>query len=120
MCAERPEKVRDVTEINLSLQMEMEDDDDSGGERPLYIKEDYDDEDIKKENASMDSTDGNDTRLSDLHNTTVKTEAESEEDKPLVRFGSSALFSEYLYLSTQFLTNLIAKRSLRDRCNRRV
>lgn len=74
-----------IVKINFSLQMEMEDDDDSGGERPLYIKEDYDDEDIKKENASMDSTDGNDTRLSELHNTTLKTEAESEEDKPLVR-----------------------------------
>lgn len=34
----------------------------------------------------MDSTDGNDTRLSDLHNTTIKTEDDSEEDKPLVPF----------------------------------
>lgn len=32
----------------------------------------------------MDSTDGNDTRLSDLHNTTIKTEEESDEDVPLV------------------------------------
>ena len=31
----------------------------------------------------MDSTDGNNTRLSDLHNTTLKTEEDSEEDKPL-------------------------------------
>lgn len=31
----------------------------------------------------MDSTDGNDTRLSDLHNTTIKTE-DSDEDEPLV------------------------------------
>jgi len=66
---------------------ELDDDDDSGGERPLYIKEDDDDESIKKE-ASMDSTDGNDTRLSDLHNTTLKTEEDSEEDKPLVNFVS--------------------------------
>lgn len=67
-------------------QVEADDDDDSGGERPLYIKEEDDDEEVKKENASMDSTDGNDTRLSDLHNTTLKTEEESEEDdKPLVR-----------------------------------
>lgn len=32
----------------------------------------------------MDSTDGNDTRLSDLHNTTIKTEEDSDEDVPLV------------------------------------
>ncbi|KYM89075.1 DNA topoisomerase 1 [Atta colombica] len=65
-------------------QPEFDDDDDSGGERPLYIKEDDDDEPIK-ENASMDSTDGNDTRLSDLHNTTIKTENDSEEeDEPLL------------------------------------
>lgn len=32
----------------------------------------------------MDSIDGNDTRLSDLHNTTIKTEEESDEDVPLV------------------------------------
>lgn len=68
-------------------QVEAEDDDDSGGERPLYIKEEDDDEEIKKEDASMDSTDGNSTRLSDLHNTTIKTEEESEEEKPLVRFA---------------------------------
>lgn len=55
-----------------------DDDDDSGGEQ-LYIKEDDDEEPIKE-----DSTDGNDTRLSDLHNTTIKTENDSEEDKPLV------------------------------------
>jgi len=68
-------------------QMEVDDDDDSGGERPLYIKEEDDDDDIKKEEISLDSTDGNDTRLSDLHNTTLKTEEESEEDKPLVKFA---------------------------------
>lgn len=66
-------------------QPDLDDDDDSGGERPLYIKEDDDDEPMK-EDASMDSTDGNNTRLSDLHNTTIKTEADSEEDKPLVNF----------------------------------
>lgn len=65
------------------LTLELEDDDDSGGERPLYIKEEDDDEEVVKEDASMDSTDGNDTRLSDLHNTTLKTEEDSEEDKPL-------------------------------------
>lgn len=66
-------------------QLELEDDDDSGGERPLYIKEEDDDEEAVKED-SMDSTDANDTRLSDLHNTTLKTEEDSEEDKPLVIF----------------------------------
>lgn len=70
-------------DIKTEPPMEADDDDDSGGERPLYIKEDDDDEYIKKEEASLDSTDGNDTRLSDLHNTTLKTEEESEEDKPL-------------------------------------
>lgn len=68
-------------------QLELEDDDDSGGERPLYIKEEDDDEEALKEEVSMDSTDGNDTRLSDLHNTTLKTEEDSEEDKPLVNFA---------------------------------
>lgn len=65
-------------------QIEPDDDDDSGGERPLYIKEDDDDEPIKEEDASDDSM--NDTRLSELHNTTIKTEDDSEEDKPLVNF----------------------------------
>ncbi|XP_043260036.1 DNA topoisomerase I, mitochondrial [Colletes gigas] len=65
-------------------QIEPEDDDDSGGEQPLYIKEDEDEEEpANEEEASMDSTDGNDTRLSDLHNTTIKTEEDSEEDTPL-------------------------------------
>lgn len=66
-------------------QMDLDDDDDSGGEQPLYIKEEDDEEEqpIKEEEPSMDS-DGNDTRLSDLHNTTLKTEDDSEEDKPLV------------------------------------
>lgn len=66
--------------------MDLDDDDDSGGERRLYIKEDDDDEPPIKDEVSMDSTDGNDTRLSDLHNTTIKTEDDSEEDKPLVHF----------------------------------
>lgn len=39
---------------------------------------------MNEEEGSMDSTDGNDTRLSDLHNTTIKTEEESDEDMPLV------------------------------------
>ena len=59
-------------------QIEPEDDDDSGGEQPLYIKEDEDED----EDASMDST--NNTRLSDLHNTTIKTCEESDENVPLV------------------------------------
>lgn len=70
-------------------QMDLDDDDDSGGEQPLYIKEDDEEEPIKEEEASMDSTDRNDTRLSDLHNTTLKTENESEEDKPLVKIVCS-------------------------------
>lgn len=82
-------KKRD-TKLNIfpqepMTQMDLDDDDDSGGEQPLYIKEDDEEEPIKEEEASMDSTDGNDTRLSDLHNTTLKTENESEEDKPLVK-----------------------------------
>ncbi|KZC06891.1 PREDICTED: DNA topoisomerase I, mitochondrial isoform X1 [Dufourea novaeangliae] len=64
-------------------QIEPEDDDDSGGEQPLYIKEEEDEEEPANEDASMDSSDGNDTRLSDLHNTTIKTEEESDEDMPL-------------------------------------
>ncbi|XP_076764089.1 DNA topoisomerase 1 isoform X1 [Xylocopa sonorina] len=63
-------------------QIEPEDDDDSSGEQPLYIKED-EEEPLNEEEGSMDSTDGNDTRLSDLHNTTIKTEEESDEDMPL-------------------------------------
>lgn len=59
-------------------QIEPEDDDDSGGEQPLYIKEDEDED----EDASMDSA--NDTRLSDLHNTTIKTEEDEDENMPLV------------------------------------
>lgn len=70
-------------------QMDLDDDDDSGGEQPLYIKEDDEEEPIKEEEASMDSTGRNDTRLSDLHNTTLKTENESEEDKPLVKIVCS-------------------------------
>lgn len=65
--------------------MEEDDDDDSGEEQPLVIKEDDDGEGEWNKDASMDSTDLNNTRLSDLHNTTIKTEEESEEDLPLVR-----------------------------------
>lgn len=61
-----------------------EEDDDSGAEQPLYIKEDDEGEGESNKDASMDSTDANDTRLSELHNTTLKTEEESEEDVPLV------------------------------------
>lgn len=65
--------------------MEQDDDDDDSGEEPhLFIKEEEDEDEPVKDEASMDSTDGNDTRLSDLHNTTLKTEEESEEDLPLV------------------------------------
>lgn len=77
-------------------QLDLDDDDDSGGEQPLYIKEEDDEEEpIKEEEASMDSTDGNDTRLSDLHNTTLKTEDDSEEDKPLV--DTSLLVTNVIY-----------------------
>lgn len=72
-------------------QIEPEDDDDSGGEQPLYIKEEEDEEPTNEEEASMDSTDGNDTRLSDLHNTTIKTEDESNEDMPLSSRSSAPL-----------------------------
>ncbi|KOX76410.1 DNA topoisomerase 1 [Melipona quadrifasciata] len=77
-------------------QIEPEDDDDSGGEQPLYIKVDEDEEEpINEEEGSMDSTDGNDTRLSDLHNTTIKTEEDSDEDMPLVTtIGKRSLDSE--------------------------
>lgn len=82
-------------------QMDLDDDDDSGGEQPLYIKEDDEEEPIKEEEASMDSIDRNNTRLSDLHNTTLKTENESEEDKPLVKIvcsqRRSATFGYYFF-----------------------
>ncbi|XP_015608843.1 DNA topoisomerase I, mitochondrial isoform X2 [Cephus cinctus] len=63
-----------------------EDEDDSGGEQPLYIKEEEDEEEgpsQEVEDASLDSTDLNDTRLSELHNTTLKSEKDSDEDMPL-------------------------------------
>ncbi|XP_063992983.1 DNA topoisomerase I, mitochondrial [Diachasmimorpha longicaudata] len=56
-----------------------EDDGNSSDENGLYIKEE-DDEEYKQENSTDD---GNNTRLSELHNTTLKTEEESEEDVPL-------------------------------------
>ncbi|XP_034945495.1 DNA topoisomerase I, mitochondrial [Chelonus insularis] len=92
---------------------QIEDDDDDSNEPGLYIKEEDDDdeandeyEDDKKDIKQNDdedeydendddkdndedykqeenSSDGNDTRLSDLHNTTLKTEEESDEDIPL-------------------------------------
>ncbi|XP_017882324.1 DNA topoisomerase I, mitochondrial isoform X2 [Ceratina calcarata] len=72
-------------------QIEPEDDDDSSGEQPLYIKEEDDEEEpANEEEASMDSTDGNDTRLSDLHNTTIRTEDESDEDMPLIARASTS------------------------------
>ncbi|XP_032678259.1 DNA topoisomerase I, mitochondrial isoform X2 [Odontomachus brunneus] len=83
------EGLRMHSEVKLEIkeepmtQMDLDDDDDSGGEQ-LYIKEDDEEEPTKEEEASVDSTDANDTRLSDLHNTTIKTEDDSEEDKPLV------------------------------------
>ena len=61
---------------------EQDDDYDSlDDSQRLYIKEEN--ESMKEEN-SMESADGNDTRLSEMHNTTLKTE-ESDEDMPLVR-----------------------------------
>lgn len=62
---------------------EQEEDYDSGDDsQRLYIKEE--DEEMKEEN-SMDSANGNNTRLSEMHNTTLKTEEESDEDMPLVK-----------------------------------
>ncbi|XP_012230382.2 DNA topoisomerase I, mitochondrial isoform X1 [Linepithema humile] len=75
-----PQIKTEIKEESMT-QIEPDDDDDSGGERPLYIKEDDDDEPMKEEGASDDSM--NDTRLSQLHNTTIKTEDDSEEDLPL-------------------------------------
>ncbi|KAK0092718.1 hypothetical protein PV326_000758, partial [Microctonus aethiopoides] len=70
-------------------QVEMEDDDDESRDG-LCIKED-DDEYCPPENNSMDSTDGNDTRLSDLHNTTLKTEDDSDDsDIPLSKRTSAS------------------------------
>nr|XP_050847463.1 DNA topoisomerase I, mitochondrial [Vespula vulgaris] len=73
----------DIKEEQVSQMEQDEDDDDSGEEPHLFIKEEEDEDEPIKDEASMDSTDGNDTRLSDLHNTTLKTEEESEEDLPL-------------------------------------
>lgn len=81
---------RQVKEEPVSQIEQQEDYDDSGEEQPLYIKEDDDDEPANGE-ASMDSTDANDTRLSDLHNTTIKTEDESDEDMPLSSRASTSI-----------------------------
>lgn len=61
--------------------MEQEDEDESGEDRRLYIKEEDDEKDYEN---TFNST-GNSTRLSDLHNTTVKSEMDSDEEMPLVR-----------------------------------
>lgn len=75
---------QDIMKEEPVSQIEPEDDDDSGGEQPLYIKEEDDeDEPVNEQEGSMDSTDLNNTRLSELHNTTLKTEDDSDEDVPL-------------------------------------
>ncbi|XP_016840515.1 DNA topoisomerase I, mitochondrial isoform X2 [Nasonia vitripennis] len=87
------EDVKVEPEIKTKIKMEQEsfkeheEDYDSGDDNQrLYIKEE--DEEMKQDN-SMDSTDANDTRLSDMHNTTVKTEEdESDEDMPLASRSS--------------------------------
>lgn len=61
--------------------MDQDGDDDSGGEQPLYIKEEDEEESLKHE-TSLNTTCN--TRLSDLHNSTLRTE-DSDEDVPLVR-----------------------------------
>lgn len=77
-----------IKEESLS-QMDADEDDDSGGENPLYIKEEDDDEDqIKEEDASMDSADANDTKSQmddskSFYDTTIKTEDDSDDDVPL-------------------------------------
>ncbi|XP_066594487.1 DNA topoisomerase I, mitochondrial-like [Prorops nasuta] len=73
---------REMKEEPIS-QMDMDDEDDSGGEQRLCITGYEDEDEMKEEEASMDSTDGNDTRLSEMHNTTLKTEEDSDEDTPL-------------------------------------
>lgn len=88
---------------------DAEDDGNSSDENGLYIKED-DDEDIKQENISQNSSDGNDTRLSDLHNTTIKSE-ESDEDVPLVIILfinlSFKRFSIFFYFFIFFIITVI-------------
>ena len=76
-----------ISQLEDMSQQDM-DDDDSGEERPLYIKEEDDDEKDEKfrvnDEGSMESS-LNDTRLSQLHNTTIEKTEESDEDMPLVR-----------------------------------
>ncbi|KAH0549374.1 DNA topoisomerase I, mitochondrial isoform X1 [Cotesia glomerata] len=60
-----------------------EDDGNDAADRNVKREEEDEDEDYKQEQNSMNSSDANDTRLSDLHNTTLKTEEESDEDLPL-------------------------------------
>ena len=50
----------------------------------------------------MDSTDLNDTRLSQMHNTTLKTEEDSDEDVPLVKLK---YYSFHLIFSSTILIN---------------
>lgn len=82
-------KKEPITQQEDLSQQDM-DDDDSGEERPLYIKEEDDDEKEEKpkgnddEDGDEDDDDsGNDTRLSQLHNTTVEKTEDSDEDMPL-------------------------------------
>lgn len=69
-----------------------EDDGNDTADRNVKREEEDEDEDYKQEQNSMNSSDANDTRLSDLHNTTLKTEEESDEDLPLVWFCSCIHF----------------------------
>lgn len=78
----------------MSQPAEPEDDDDSGEEPPLYIKEEDDD---VRDDVNLDSTDANDTRLSELHNTTLKTEDESEEDIPLVYLNEYCSYASFVF-----------------------
>ncbi|XP_014204228.1 DNA topoisomerase I, mitochondrial [Copidosoma floridanum] len=76
-------QIKSEVKIEVKVQQESfkeaDDDYDSGDDsQRLYIKEE--DEEMKEEN-SLDST--ADTRLSEMYNSTMKTEEESDEDKPL-------------------------------------
>lgn len=98
------------------------DDDDSGEERPLYIKEEDDDEKEEKpkgnddEDGDEDDDDsGNDTRLSQLHNTTVEKTEDSDEDMPLVKYYNLIIqkwFSLQSTLSFEFHLKTFSFRKL--------
>lgn len=92
-----------------------EDDGNSSDENGLYIKED-DDEDIKQENNSQNSSDGNDTRLSDLHNTTIKSE-ESDEDVPLAARTASPHVKRQLDSSDEDVP-LSARKKIKQETNK--